>query len=141
MKTLPFARRGLHRRPADVASCFWHSCSPPIRAKTFPYNKKRPASLSLAGLISWYTISGSVQKTVQCTVFSDRFPRAERKLHSSAARSRPVGDGAPCASLSITHNAKKDPQVYRLQVLFPGAPSGTRTQGPLIKSQLLYQLS
>ena len=36
---------------------------------------------------------------------------------------------------------KKDPQVYRLQVLSLGAPSGTRTQGPLIKSQLLYQLS
>ena len=44
-------------------------------------------------------------------------------------------------SLSAAHNAKKDPQVYRLQVLSLGAPSGTRTQGPLIKSQLLYQLS
>jgi len=26
-------------------------------------------------------------------------------------------------------------------VLFSGAPSGTRTRDPLIKSQLLYQLS
>jgi len=26
-------------------------------------------------------------------------------------------------------------------VLLRGAPSGTRTRGPLIKSQLLYQLS
>ena len=43
-KTLPFARRGLHRRPADVAPCFWHSRSPPIRAKTFSYSKKRPAN-------------------------------------------------------------------------------------------------
>ena len=49
--------------------------------------------------------------------------------------------GAPRTSLSATLNTKKDPQVYRLQVLFHGAPSGTRTQGPLIKSQLLYQLS
>ena len=31
--------------------------------------------------------------------------------------------GAPCASLSAAHNAKKDPQVYRLQVLSLGAPS------------------
>ena len=111
MKILPFACRGLHCRPANGAACFWYSRSPPIRAKTFSYSQKRPASVSLAGLISWCTISGSVQKTVQCTVFSDRSPRAERKLHSSAARSRPVGDGAPCASLSITHNAKKDPQT------------------------------
>ena len=103
--------------------------------------EKRPASLSLAGLISWCTISGSVKKTVQCTVFSDRSPRAERKLRSSAARARPVGDGAPPTRLSAMLNAKKDPQVYRLQVLLLGAPSGTRTQGPLIKSQLLYQLS
>ena len=41
-KTLPFARRGLHRRPAEGAPCFWHSRSPPIRAKTFSYNKKDP---------------------------------------------------------------------------------------------------
>ena len=41
-KTLPFARRGLHRRPAEGAACFWYSRSPPIRAKTFPYSKKDP---------------------------------------------------------------------------------------------------
>ena len=34
---------------------------------------------------------------------------------------------------------KKQPYVYRKAVC--GAPSGTRTQDPLIKSQLLYQLS
>ena len=91
--------------------------------KHFPITKKDPQTKPFAGLSSWCTISGSVQKTVQCTVFSDRSPRGECKPHRGAARARPVGDGAPCASLSITHNAKKDPQVYRLQVLFPGAPS------------------
>ena len=91
--------------------------------KHFPITKKRPASLSLAGLSSWCTISGSVKKTVQCTVFSDRSPRGECKLHSSAARARPVGDGAPPTSLSAALNAKKDLQVYRLQVLLLGAPS------------------
>ena len=109
--------------------------------KHFPITKKDPQTKPVAGLSSWCTISGSVQKTVQCTVFSDRSPRGECKPHRGAARARPVGDGAPCASLTIIHNAKKDPQVYHLQVLSLGAPSGTRTQGPLIKSQLLYQLS
>ena len=185
---MSFARRGLHRRPAEGAPCFRHSRSPPIRAKTFSYSKKRPANETVRrsfimvhhrglsrgltntalwcwlppaggrpvlvhgasqkrapdpeiGGFFWCTISGSVQKTVQCTVFSDRSPRGECKPHRGAARARPVGDGAPPTSLSATHNAKKDPQVYRLQVLSLGAPSGTRTQGPLIKSQLLYQLS
>ena len=91
--------------------------------KHFPITKKDPQTKPFAGLSSWCTISGSVQKTVRCTVFSDRSPRGECKPHRGAARARPVGDGAPCASLSIIHNAKKDPQVYRLQVLFPGAPS------------------
>ena len=79
--------------------------------KHFPITKKRPASVSLAGLITWCTISGSVQKTVRCTVFSDRSPRGECKPHRGAARARPVGDGAPCANLSAAHNAKKDPQT------------------------------
>ena len=109
--------------------------------KHLPITKKDPQTKPFAGLFSWCTISGSVQKTVQCTVFSDRSPRGECKPHRGAARARPVGDGAPPTSLSAAHNAKKDPQVYRLQVLSLGAPSGTRTQGPLIKSQLLYQLS
>ena len=93
--------------------------------KHFPIAKKDPQTKPFAGLSSWCTIGGSVQKTVQCTVFSDRSPRGECKPHRGAARARPVGDGAPYANLSAAHNAKKDPQVYRLQVLFPGAPSGT----------------
>ena len=117
-KTLPFARRGLRCRPAEGAACFWYSRSPPIRAKTFPYNKKDPQTKPFAGLSSWCTISGSVQKTVQCTVFSDRSPRGECKPHRGAARARPVGDGAPPTSLSAAHNAKKDPQVYHLQAFF-----------------------
>ena len=43
-KTLPFICRGLHCRPATGAACFWYFRSPPIRAKTFSYNKKRPAN-------------------------------------------------------------------------------------------------
>ena len=39
-----YACRGLHCRPAEAAPCFWYSCSPPIRAKTFSYNKKRTAN-------------------------------------------------------------------------------------------------
>ena len=93
--------------------------------KHFPITKKAPQTKPFAGLSSWCTISGSVQKTVQCTVFSDRSPRGECKPHRGAARARPVGDGAPYANLSAAHNAKKDPQVYRLQVLSLGAPSGT----------------
>ena len=79
--------------------------------KHFPITKKDPQTKPFAGLSSWCTISGSVQKTVRCTVFSDRSPRGECKPHRGAARARPVGDGAPCANLSITHNAKKDPQT------------------------------
>ena len=93
--------------------------------KHFPITKKDPQTKPFAGLSSWCTISGSVQKTVQYTVFSDRSPRGECKPHCGAARARPVGDDAPCASLSAAHNAKKDPQVYRLQVFHLGAPSGT----------------
>ena len=111
--------------PPTVRQAFGTPAAHLSGRKHFSIAKKDPQTKPFAGLTSWYTISGSVQKTVQCTVFSDRSPRAERKLHSSAARSRPVGDGAPCASLSITHNAKKDPQVYHLQVFHHGAPSGT----------------
>ena len=77
--------------------------------KHFPIAKKDPQTKPFAGLSSWGTISGSVQKTVQCTVFSDRSPRGECKPHRGAARARPVGDGAPPTSLSATHNAKKRP--------------------------------
>ena len=42
-------------------------------------------------------------------------------------------------TLSRKIATKKQPYAYRKAVC--GAPSGTRTQDPLIKSQLLYQLS
>ena len=159
MKTLSFARRGLHRRPANGTGadfrvsrhgkrgqgkpcpyCETTKCAK-FHAHSFAVHsrggallhpkslsathnaKKDPQTKPFAGLSSWCTISGSVQKTVQCTVFSDRSPRGECKPHRGAARARPVGDGAPCASLSIIHNAKKDPQAYRLQVFHHGAPS------------------
>ena len=44
------------------------------------------------------------------------------------------------ALFSSMVQAKKEPPILRSEAFF-GAPSGTRTQGPLIKSQLLYQLS
>ena len=84
----------------------------PLTSLSAAHNaKKDPQTKLSAGLISWCTISGSVQKTVQCTVFSDRSPRAERKLRSSAARARPVGNGALPTRLSATLNAKKDLQT------------------------------
>ena len=78
--------------------------------KHFPIAKKTRKFITCKPF-SWCTISGSVQKTVQCTVFSDRSPRGECKPHRGAARARPVGDGAPPTSLSAAHNAKKDPQT------------------------------
>ena len=132
--------RGLSRGLTNTALWCW---LPPAGGRpvlVHGASQKRAPDPEIGGFF-WCTISGSVQKTVQCTVFSDRSPRGECKPHRGAARARPVGDGALPTSLSATHNAKKDPQVYRLQVLSLGAPSGTRTQGPLIKSQLLYQLS
>ena len=50
-----------------------------------------------------------------------------------------VPDGAPVRSVPGNCN-KKTPRNFLRGVCF-GAPSGTRTQDPLIKSQLLYQLS
>ena len=111
-----YACRGLHRRPANGAACFCYSRSSPIRAKTFPYNKKK--TRKCIACRSYHLVhhqrERSENSAVQCTVFSDRSPRGECKLHSSAARARPVGDGAPCASLSITHNAKKRPASLSL---------------------------
>ena len=83
----------------------------------------RSNHICLLVFTSWCTISGSVQKTVQCTVFSDRSPRGECKPHRGAARARPVGDGAPPTSLSAAHNAKKTRKRNRSQVFHLGAPS------------------
>ena len=56
-----------------------------------------------------------------------------------------VGPGAaapsPCSSPPSVQTKSKPPQRDTLWGLAFGAPSGTRTQDPLIKSQLLYQLS
>ena len=71
-------------------------------------------------------------KTVRRTVFAPRYADAGPGLFSSpmvhlkAAASRKKGN-------------KKTPCNLMQGVC--GAPSGTRTQDPLIKSQLLYQLS
>ena len=50
------------------------------------------------------------------------------------------------ATVSITLKVLEFLSKYKISLtftvrLFCGAPSGTRTQDPLIKSQLLYQLS
>ena len=92
-------------------------------------SQKRAPDPKIGGFF-WCTISESVQKTVQCTVFSDRSPRGECKPHRGAARARPVGDGAPCASLSITHNAKKDPQTKPFAGLITWCTIGDSNPGP-----------
>ena len=50
-----------------------------------------------------------------------------------------VPDGAPVRNILGNRN-KKTPRNFLRGVYF-GAPSGTRTQDPLIKSQLLYQVA
>ena len=71
-------------------------------------------------------------KTPHRGVFAPRY--AER-----GARAVLVPDGAPILNIPGNGN-KKTPRNFLRGVCF-GAPSGTRTQDPLIKSQLLYQLS
>ena len=76
----------------------------------------------------WCVISGRVKKTLLRSVFSDRSPRAERECAARSAKPPPSGGWRNKKSRSFDRD-------------FFGAPSGTRTQDPLIKSQLLYQLS
>ena len=57
-----------------------------------------------------------------------------RKYAANAAYFPQVGSAA------TVEQQKETGHPFGCPVLF-GAPSGTRTQGPLIKSQLLYQLS
>ena len=100
--------RGLSRGLTNTAPWCW---LPPAGGRpvlVHGASQKRAPDPEIGGFF-WCTISGSVQKTVQCTVFSDRSPRGECKPHRGAARARPVGDGAPPTSLSAAHNAKKRP--------------------------------
>ena len=50
----------------------------------------------------------------------------------------PTKQKEPLTRSEVSGNMKK---TLRFRKAFFGAPSGTRTQDPLIKSQLLYQLS
>ena len=50
----------------------------------------RSNHICLLVFTSWCTISGSVQKTVQCTVFSDRSPRGKCKSHRGAEQAVPT---------------------------------------------------
>ena len=64
---------------------------------------------------------------------------AARPAQSFGCASRERGGYAAYAvQVAVTHHKKEDDFCHPL---FCGAPSGTRTLGPLIKSQLLYQLS
>ena len=61
------------------------------------------------------------------------------KCWNTGKRKRPDIIGNSPSSLLYTVTTKEKSQQLTLLALF-GAPSGTRTQDPLIKSQLLYQL-
>ena len=87
-----------------------------------------------------------------CTQKTAAFPRQSKKIALAPApslcfrrrrRSPPqqailVPNGVQTAVPSKTYNKKYPAASCEV---FCGAPSGTRTQDPLIKSQLLYQLS
>ena len=83
-----------------------------------------------------------VTKSHPCSlcVGIDLFSRAVSSRVSSALRSLTsvfgMGTGGPCAFVTLTHF-----YIQRSRVISYGAPSGIRTRDPLIKSQLLYQLS
>ena len=62
------------------------------------------------------------------------------KCWDTGKRKRADIIGNSPSSLLYTVTTKEKSQQRKLLALF-GAPSGTRTQDPLIKSQLLYQLS
>ena len=76
--------RGLSRGLTNTALWCW---LPPAGGRpvlVHAANQKIAPDPKIGGIF-WCTISGSVKKTVQCTVFSERSPRGECKLHSSAA--------------------------------------------------------
>ena len=87
VKTLPFTRRGLHRRPAEGASNFWHSCGPPIRAKTFFYSQKRAPDPEIGGFFGAPS-AGAFRK--QCSaLFLATGPR-EANASRTAAQHEPA---------------------------------------------------
>ena len=53
----------------------------------------------------------------------------------------PAGDGTSTAQASGRRRAEMDPAASTSAAGGNGAPRGTRTHDPLIKNQLLYQLS
>ena len=94
-KTLPFARRGLHRRPAEGAACFWYSRSPPIRAKTFSYSKKKTRKRNRSQVFHLGAPSaGAFRKQCSALFLATEFPRANqhRTVVLVAACGRP-----PCS--------------------------------------------
>ena len=93
-KTLPFARRGLHRRPAEGASNFWHSRSSPIRAKTFPITKKTRKFIACRSLLLGAPSAGAFRKQCSALFLATELPRANqhRTVVLVAACGRP-----PCS--------------------------------------------
>ena len=88
MKTLPFTCRGLHRRPAEGASNFWRSRSPPIRAKLIPIAKKDPQVYRLQVLSLGAPSAGAFRK--QCSaLFLATGPR-EANASRTAAQHEPA---------------------------------------------------
>ena len=72
--------------------------------------------------------SAGAYRNRSCGAFLATSPRAERECAARSAKPPPPGGWRSKKSRSLDRD-------------FFGAPSGTRTQDPLIKSQLLYQLS
>ncbi len=60
---------------------------------------------------------------------------------SSSARNDDSELGPVCEANCLGETSLKVPRANKKAIQVNGAPSGTRTRDPLIKSQLLYQLS
>ena len=122
----------MRSRPAFKA------CSAPhpsrLRRATFPQGKafvqRKPPRESEAVSLCWHYLSFR-QVTLQ--VLSAR---------TSLTSVFGMGTGGPSSQSIPTHvGCTRQLLCQKPELLTSGAPSGTRTRDPLIKSQLLYQLS
>ena len=105
----------------------------PVR--NVPGNRNKKTSLLPPLICTFHSFPRGLSralKTPHRGVFAPRYAKR-------GARAVLVPDGVPVRNILGNRN-KKTPRNFLRGVCF-GAPSGTRTQDPLIKSQLLYQLS
>ena len=94
------------------------------------FSKTKTASFSRSGFLCWHYLS-SRQVTLQ--VLSAR---------TSLTSVFGMGTGGPSSQSIPTYvGCTRQLLCQKPKLLTSGAPSGTRTRDPLIKSQLLYQLS